>query len=445
MIDSRHELISFYIVFTLLLITNLYSQNNSQVTILFLLILLILMIMQYGRSMTYLNQLKKYDEVAANIQAHRDWSNISPLVIEQQEVIGVQYNKLMRFIQKQEFRSRRNMQIISIITNSIQDPMVILNINGELEYANNRFKEWVNMSALKRVSFQEVKNESLRKILEDALICETTRKKQLEINQKYYISTAHPIFNEREDFNGAVILFHDITDIKKYESLQKEFFGNVSHELKTPISAIKGCTEILLNGAKNDPQTCDEFLTIIQDENNRMEQLVKDLLLINRYEHDQIKHNTDRVCLNELLTDCIVQTLNIANLKNQKIMLEATEDYSLDGDYIKLQHCFLNLLTNAIHYSGEDTTITIRIRQRGSNIETQVIDQGIGIPAADIPHIFERFYRVDRARSRHTGGTGLGLSIVASIIEAHGGTIKVKSELNKGSKFIVTLPQKMKK
>ncbi len=445
MIESRHELISFYIVFTLLLIANLYSQNNSEVTMLFFLILLILMIMQYRRAMKYLNQLKKYDEVAVNIQENRDWSNISPLVIEHQEVVGIQYNKLMRFIQKQEFRNRRNMQIISIITNSIQDPMVILNINGELEYANNRFKEWVNMSALKRVSFQEVKNESLRKILEDALICETTRKKQLEINQKYYISTAHPIFNEREDFNGAVILFHDITDIKKYESLQKEFFGNVSHELKTPISAIKGCTEILLNGAKNDPQTCDEFLTIIQDENNRMEQLVKDLLLINRYEHDQIKHNTDRVCLNELLTDCIVQTLNIANLKNQKIMLEATEDYSLDGDYIKLQHCFLNLLTNAIHYSGEDTTITIRIRQRGSNIETQVIDQGIGIPAADIPHIFERFYRVDRARSRHTGGTGLGLSIVASIIEAHGGNIKVKSELNKGSKFIVTLPQKMKK
>lgn len=445
MIDSRHELISFYIVFTLLLIANLYSQNNSEVTMLFFLILLILMIMQYRRAMKYLNQLKKYDEVAVNIQENRDWSNISPLVIEHQEVVGIQYNKLMRFIQKQEFRNRRNMQIISIITNSIQDPMVILNINGELEYANNRFKEWVNMSALKKVSFQEVKNESLRKILEDALICETTRKKQLEINQKYYISTAHPIFNEREDFNGAVILFHDITDIKKYESLQKEFFGNVSHELKTPISAIKGCTEILLNGAKNDPQACDEFLTIIQDENNRMEQLVKDLLLINRYEHDQIKHNNDRVCLNELLTDCIVQTLNIANLKNQKIMLEATEDYSLDGDYIKLQHCFLNLLTNAIHYSGEDTTITIRIRQRGSNIETQVIDQGIGIPAADIPHIFERFYRVDRARSRHTGGTGLGLSIVASIIEAHGGKIKVKSELNKGSKFIVTLPKKVKK
>lgn len=445
MIDSRHELLYFYILCTFLLLPNLYSPNNSEVTILFLIIFLILMIAQYKRAMTYLKQLKRYDEVAANIQEHRNWNSIAPLVIEQQEVLGIQYNKLMRFIQKQEFRNRRNMQIISIITNSIQDPMVILNINGELEYANNRFKEWVNMSALKTVSFQDVKNEPLRKILEDALICETTRKKQLKINQKYYISTAHPIFNACDDFNGAVIIFHDITDIKKYESLQKEFFGNVSHELKTPISAIKGCTEILLNGAKNDPQACDEFLNIIQDENNRMEQLVKDLLLINRYEHDQIKHNTDRVCLNELLTDCIVQTLNIANLKHQKIMLEAVEDYCIEGDYIKLQHCFLNLLTNAIHYSGEQTTITVKIKQRTSNIEVQVIDQGIGIPAADIPHIFERFYRVDRARSRHTGGTGLGLSIVASIIEAHGGSIKVKSELNKGSNFIVTLPQEKKK
>ena len=129
MIDSRHELISFYIVFTLLLVANLYSQQDSEVTLLFLFILLILMTMQYKRSLTYLNQLKRYDEVAASIQEHKDWGHIAPLVIEQQEILGIQYNKLMRFIQKQEFRNRRNMQIISIITNSIQDPMVILNIN----------------------------------------------------------------------------------------------------------------------------------------------------------------------------------------------------------------------------------------------------------------------------------------------------------------------------
>ena len=239
MIDSRHELISFYIVFTLLLVANLYSQQDSEVTLLFLFILLILMTMQYKRSLTYLNQLKRYDEVAASIQEHKDWSHIAPLVIEQQEILGIQYNKLMRFIQKQEFRNRRNMQIISIITNSIQDPMVILNINGELEYANNRFKEWVNMSALKKITFQDVKNEPLRKILEDALICESTRKKQLEINQKYYNSTAHPIFNENEDFNGAVVLFHDITEFKKYQILQKSFLEMFRMNSKHRLAQLK--------------------------------------------------------------------------------------------------------------------------------------------------------------------------------------------------------------
>lgn len=444
MISSRYELLALFLVFTVLLIVNVHNEPNFPVTLVFLIILFILMLMQYRRAMKYLNQLKKYDEVAESIQSQRKWSMIAPLVVEQQEVLGIEYNKLMRFIQQQEYHNLRNMQIISIITNSIEDPMVILNISGELEYANNRFKKWVDLSALKTVFFTEVKHQQLRKVLEDALICESTRKKTLEIEQKFYIAIANPIYNENDDFNGSVIIFHDITDLKKYENLQKEFFGNASHELKTPISAIKGCTEILLNGAKNDPAALDEFLNMISDENNRMEQLVKDLLLINRYEFDQIKMKSETFALNELLTDCIVQPLNVATLKNQKIKLESPEEYEIEGDYIKLQHCFLNLLTNAIHYSGENTTITIKVKSAGDYYQIQVIDQGIGIPSADLPHIFERFYRVDRARSRHTGGTGLGLSIVQSIIEAHKGRIVVSSQLNVGTTFTVSLPRKNK-
>lgn len=444
MIDSRHELLACYLLLVFLLVINLQSQANVAITLLFLILMTILMIIQYRRAMKYLAQLRQYDEVAEKIQQDQTWIGVPPLVIEQQEVLGIKYNKLMRFIGQQECRNRRNMQIISIITNSIDVPLVILNIKGEVEYANNRFKQWVDISALKTVSFTKIKHEGLRKILEDALICETTRKKQLEINQQYYISIANPIYNEQDDFNGSVIIFHDITDLKKYQNLQKEFFGNASHELKTPISAIKGCTEILLNGAKNDPAALDEFLTIISDENNRLEQLVKDLLLVNRYEFDQIKMKRYEFDLSELLTDCIVQALNVANLKQQKIVLEASEEYVIEADYVQLQHCFLNLLTNAIHYSGEGTVITIKVKSYGDNYQIKVIDQGVGIPSVDIPHIFERFYRVDRARARHTGGTGLGLSIVHSIIEAHQGHIEVSSRLNVGTTFKVNLPKQKK-
>lgn len=336
------------------------------------------------------------------------------------------------------------MQILNIITNNIQDPIVILNIHGELEYANNQFKEWVHMTALKKLSFYDVKNEPIRKILEDALICEKTRKKQLKIHNKYYSSVAHPIFDEQGDFNGVVVLFYDISDLKKYENLQKEFFSNVSHELKTPISAIKGCSEILLNGGLKDQAICEEFLTIIQNENLRIERLVKDLLLINRYEHDQIKHQTQRLEVNYLLNDCIQNVQTIANLKHQTIDFVEEKKYWVEGDYTKLQHCFLNLLTNAIHYSPDETQIQIKVSEKSTFIEISVIDHGIGIPPEDLPHIFERFYRVDKARSRHTGGTGLGLSIVASIIEAHHGAIQVQSELNKGSCFTVQLPKLLK-
>lgn len=444
MIKTRHELLSFYLLCTILLFVNIGTSNDGQITFVFLMMLLIVMISQYRRSMIYLKQLKRYDEVALLVQEKNDYSSIRPLVIEQQEVVGVQYNQLMRFIHQQEFRNKRNMQILNIITNNIQDPIVILNIHGELEYANNQFKEWVHMTALKKLSFYDVKNEPIRKILEDALICEKTRKKQLKIHNKYYSSVAHPIFDEQGDFNGVVVLFHDISDLKKYENLQKEFFSNVSHELKTPISAIKGCSEILLNGGLKDQAICEEFLTIIQNENLRIERLVKDLLLINRYEHDQIKHQTQRLEVNHLLNDCIQNVQTIANFRHQTIDFVEEKKYWVEGDYTKLQHCFLNLLTNAIHYSPDETQIQIKVAEKSTFIEISVIDHGIGIPPEDLPHIFERFYRVDKARSRHTGGTGLGLSIVASIIEAHHGAIQVQSELNKGSCFTVQLPKLLK-
>ncbi|HAX72062.1 MAG TPA: two-component sensor histidine kinase [Firmicutes bacterium] len=441
MINSKHEIYAVYVLCTILILISLSKDQNNVVSVLFLIIMFILVTLEHTRKLQYIKKMNEYEEVARDYHEEGVIKQVAPLILDQEEVIGVQFNRLMRYIEQQERNNNRSMQIISIITNHIETPIVILNANGEIEYANNRFREWSHLSILKPVSFKKIKNASLRNVLEDALICETSRNKSLEIFDKHYVSVANPIFNDEQAFNGTVLIFYDITDIKKYDNLQKEFFANASHELKTPISAIKGCTEILINGAKEDPQALEEFLSMIQVENERMEKLVKNLLLINRFEYDQIVMKTNDVDLNELLVDCVVQALNFANTKGQKIRVNAALEYTVQGDIGQLKHCFGNLLANAIHYSSENTVIQINVSESEDCIIIDIIDEGIGIPKADLPHVFERFYRVDKGRSRNTGGTGLGLSLVQSIVEAHKGKVTVKSELNVGSTFTISLPK----
>ncbi|MGL4337417.1 MAG: sensor histidine kinase [Turicibacter sp.] len=440
MISPKHELFGVYLVCFILLTISLYSRQNFLITFLFLFIMLIIVGIEHYRKLKYIEKLSEYEEAARSYHQDQQINLVAPLIIDQEQILGIHFNKLMRTIEQQENNNKRNRQIIKIITNNIEAPIVILNIEGEIEYANNRFKEWAELSVLKKMSFNKINHDDLKDILQDALICETTRKNQLRINQKDYISFANPIFDQAQEFTGTIIMFHDITDIKKYETLQKEFFANASHELKTPISAIKGCTEILLNGAKENTEILDEFLSIIEVENSRMEQLVKDLLLINRFEFDQIAMKQSAFKLNQLLVECVLQSLNFANIKDQKIMVLADTDYEIRGDYVQLKHCFSNLLANAIHYSPESTVIKMIVTRKHGYYQIEVKDQGIGIPGVDLPHIFERFYRVDKARSRNTGGTGLGLSIVQSIVEAHKGTIQVDSQLNVGTTFKICLP-----
>ena len=419
-------------------IANILTQNYSELTITVMIILAILMMMQTGRAQIYVKQLRRYEEIATQILESHDFIPVLPLVIDHKEIVGVQYNRLMRLIQKRESNSQLNKQIFSIITSIIEAPLVVIDVNGTVDYANNSFKMWFAGRTVEKIPFQKVGNKTLRRIMQDALICETTRKSELQMNQKFYTSTSSPIYDEQQLFKGVVILFHDITHFKKYQSLQKDFFSNASHELKTPISAIKGCTEILLNG-EHDEKMVTDFLTIIDNENRRLERLVKDLLLINRYDFAQIKLKKQKICLNKLIAECMLKVLNIASLKGQKIFFDDSIEINYKGDYSKLQQCFLNLLTNAIHYSGENTVITIKIWKEKRTVKIQVIDQGIGIPEKDLPHIFERFYRVDKARSRHTGGSGLGLSIVQSIISVHGGRINVESLQEQGTTFTVIL------
>ena len=437
-IKNRYQIILLYTLITGLIIANLLIDNYEGFTALAVFILLSLAWVQFHHIKIYVKQLKSYEQVANQVRTTYDFMPISPLVMEQDEIFGIEFNHLMRFIQQRELQTRVNMEMVSSVTRIIEAPLVIINVNGKIDYANNSFKQWFNGREVEQVHYKNIGNRGLRRIMQDALICETTRKSELQMNERYYTSTSSPVYDEQQLFKGIIILFHDITDLKKYQNLQKEFFGNASHELKTPITAIKGCTEILLAGEHNQ-DTMRDFLEIIHNENERLERLVKDLLLINRYDFAQIKLKKQKLCLNDLILQCMTQVENISALKQQQIVFQATHEVNYKGDFSTLQQCFLNLLTNAIHYSGNKTIITLKLKKERKLITIQVIDQGIGISEKELPHIFERFYRVDKARSRHTGGSGLGLAIVKSIIEAHGGVIKVESVQDQGTIFTVKL------
>jgi two-component system phosphate regulon sensor histidine kinase PhoR len=238
----------------------------------------------------------------------------------------------------------------------------------------------------------------------------------------------------------AVFVFHDITEFKKLEIVRKDFVANVSHELKTPLTSIKGFVEALRDGAIKDPEQCSRFLSIISHHTDRMNKIISDLLQLSQIESREFELKMEPFSNKELIEEVIHSLKRSADEKSQNIEVNLhSEDQKVLGDKYRINQTLTNLLDNAIKYTPEKGNIKIQTQDKGDFIEIAVIDDGIGIPKKDLSRIFERFYTIDKARSRELGGTGLGLSIVRHIIQAHGGKVNVESEMGKGSKFSFTL------
>jgi two-component system, OmpR family, phosphate regulon sensor histidine kinase PhoR len=241
--------------------------------------------------------------------------------------------------------------------------------------------------------------------------------------------------------HGAILVFHDLTRIKQLERTRQEFVANVSHELRTPLSLIKGFVETLLEGARNDPEQCTRFLQTIEKHTDRLTFLIEDLLTISRLESGQIVMNLNHVDLHDE-AQRVIDDLR-ARADEKKVRLENAVPVSLTAraDADRLQQVLTNLVENALKYGREQGRIKIGGRSIAADrVEIWVQDDGPGIPAESRDRVFERFYRVDRARSRETGGTGLGLSIVKHIVQAHGGEVWLDSEVGIGTTFHFTLP-----
>jgi len=230
--------------------------------------------------------------------------------------------------------------------------------------------------------------------------------------------------------------------LKRLERIRQDFVANVSHELRTPLTAIKGYVEALREGGLQDAVQAEQFLGVIQRHSERMDKIVSDLLLLSEIESADRVLQSDAILLPELLRTAVETLRPLAEGKKQNLRVEPLEGLpTLRADSQKIHQVMINLLHNAISYTPEGGSITVEARPVSEGVEISVIDNGIGIPPGDLPRIFERFYRVDKGRSRELGGTGLGLSIVKHIVEAHGGQVRVESKPGKGSRFTFFLPQ----
>jgi len=262
------------------------------------------------------------------------------------------------------------------------------------------------------------------------------------VRTRSFAVTAAPVHSEGST-TGAVLVLHDISELKRLERARRDFIANISHEFKTPLTAIQGFAETLLDGAVEDTENRERFLGIIRDHANRLSRLTEDLLKLAQIEAGQLPYDARFVSIAEIVKPC----LDTARVKAEKkeLILEADYPDDLPNLFGDLQSCHAileNLLDNAVRYSSVGGTVKVSAALKNEEIVISVSDSGIGIPKVDQDRIFERFYRADAARSRESGGTGLGLSIVKHLVEAQGGTISVESEVGSGSTFYVNLPIK---
>lgn len=364
--------------------------------------------------------------------------------VKETKALFVTTNELARRLQKLNNRQKIQSNRLKTTLENIPSSVLMIDKHGEIVVANSAYYEVFSPDqSVENKSYIGFINDKIEKLIMESFRTEKVIYEQIEVDinnvhTKYFDVSCVPILSKsKKKLQGMVVVLHDITNLQKLENLRREFVANVSHELKTPITSIKGFAETLIEGAKNDEDSLNMFLNIILKESNRIESLVMDLLDLSHIEQ-QNEITTSYMNLSELAYTTIDNLQNQAQNKNITIESNIEQDVIFKANENKIAQVITNLLSNAINYSTNDNKVIVSVYREGKKVNLEIQDFGIGISAEEQKHIFERFYRVDKARSRDSGGTGLGLSITKHIVEAHNGRISVVSRLNEGSTFKVT-------
>ncbi|PEJ57855.1 PAS domain-containing sensor histidine kinase [Bacillus sp. AFS002410] len=365
---------------------------------------------------------------------------------ESTTVLSQAMNVLAKNLQEMTMQQEMQQDRLNTLIHNIGSGVVLINSRGHVNLINKTYRETFKVdsrSILGELYYDAFKHKEVIEIVEEIFLKEIKVRKQiilpLSIERKHFEIYGAPIIGINHEWKGIVLVFHDISELKKLEQVRKDFFANVSHELKTPITSIKGFTETLLDGAMESEELCKNFLSIILTESDRMQTLIQDLLDLSKIEQQNFKLDLAEVSVKQVIED-VHQMMNQKALeKNIEFKLYLNSPLVVNADALRLKQVFINLVDNAIHYTPTGGKVFVTAVEADDHIVIKVNDTGVGIGKEDISRIFERFYRVDKARSRNSGGTGLGLAIVKHLVEAHKGKVEVESKLGHGTSFIVTL------
>lgn len=329
------------------------------------------------------------------------------------------------------------------LLNLLTDGLIVFDSDGKSILVNKRALDFTdydddNMDFL---SFSEIFNIDIT--LEELLYVEssTNRIRTVIKKDKYYKIEFVSSFEGEPRAHNVIVVIKDCTEQWKLDEMRKDFIANVSHELKTPLTSIASYTEALMDGAIADMELANSFLSVVASEANRMERLIRDLLHLSQIDRGSFPLKKRRLSFESLVKSCVdkikIDAENNGLIVESYVIGDIPEIY-MDGD--RIEQVLLNVLSNAIKYTPEKGKISVYIGRSFSQVYVKISDTGIGIPKESLDRVFERFYRIDKARTREQGGSGLGLAISKEIVEAHGGEIAISSEFGVGTEVTVRLP-----
>lgn len=427
-------------------ITQLYNEINQSLVLFIIIALIVASVLTYLMTKRIISPIEEVMDVTKELSEKHYTVRYSGHGFGEISRLGATVNELAESLENQMLEIRQNDERLYELINHLVIGVMLLDDQRNIQMVNpamNRILGEDTSQLLGKSYVEAIKSYGLSHIIERAY-----RRKKAQNNEIYFYypedrivdANIVPISGKNPGELNVIVLLYDITEIRRLEKVRTDFVANASHELRTPVTALKGFAETLLDGAKEDKEVLDQFLEIMLKESIRLDLIVNDILELSRVEQKQVPVNAENVKIRDAVESTFKLVKQKAESKQMELSIIEEDDVTIQTDLSRLKQVLANLINNAIVYTQEKGKVIVKIHKEDEWVVIEVSDNGIGIPEDEQDRIFERFYRVDKARSRNSGGTGLGLSIVKYLVENLNGSICVNSKLGLGTTFTVKLP-----